>query len=170
MKKIISLMLVLVCGMSLVLSGCEKQEIHPVTVGELLDLLKDEGYANIQHEEGSCDYVLLDSGDSKNEDKNDINISINNGQHPILDDVVGEIHIDYNIFNYEVRNLVEAIFTTISNDKEFVDDVIESATNDRVNTIQKGALSFFVFANGDDHVQENENKKYYQITLFILEN
>ncbi len=167
MKKIISLMLGVVCIMSLVLSGCQKQEIQPVTIGELLDLIKAEGYANIQHEEGTCDYILVDSGDSTSEDENDIHISLNNIYSNTVDDIVYSVDIEYHLFNDEVEHLFKTIAYKLSNDSEFVEDIIFACKTEKYKTIEKGDLFFNIYTFGEEYVEKNPEVKCYFTTLSV---
>lgn len=171
MKKIISLILVLVCIMSLVLSGCDEQEIEPVTVDEIFDLLKTEGYDNIQHEEDSNDYVLLDSGDSIYEDENDIVITLrtdeNNGDH-----IIQGIDLLCDSFTEEFESLSRYILTYITKDTESVDEIILSTQIESASMKEKGKFSFFGFQSpSDDTLEEieelNPNSRRYRIILII---
>ncbi|MEE1076251.1 MAG: hypothetical protein UHY68_03185 [Acutalibacteraceae bacterium] len=170
MKKIISLMLAVICMMSLILSGCDKQEIEPVTVGELLDLIKAEGYTDIQHEEGTYnDYLLIDSGNSVHEDTDDIRIALNGFN---LDDVVTYVRIEYNFFNEEVECLLKTIAYKLCNDNEFVEDIILASKTEEYKIIEKGDFRFDIFTFSEEYVEEYKGEgyhtdKYRKITLSI---
>lgn len=171
MKKIISLMLVLVCVVSLVLSGCEKQEIQPVTVSEILDLLKAEGYANIQYEEDSGDYVLVDSGDSEDKDENDIFITLRTDENDEKH-IIQDIYLACDFFTEEFEDLSRYILTYITKDDAFVNEIILSSKTETAPMKEKGKFMFFGLSIlSDDDFEEikkdSPDSRRYRIMLSL---
>lgn len=172
MKRIIALILLIVCTLSFTLVGCQKQEVEPVTVSELLDLIESEGYTDIQHKDNSCDYFLLDSGDSQNKDENDIYISLNTINTNNLNDNLTHVFLGCNSFNDEFENLSTNIFYKITNDKEFVDDVMLLSKNEEIVNKHKGDISFYKWYSSDDFLERTKtdypNAKRYELEIIIL--
>lgn len=171
MKKIISLMLVIICMMSLILSGCDKQEIEPVTSNEIFDLLKNEGYDNIHHEEDSNDYILVDSGDSEDKDKNDIFITLRTDENDEKH-IIQDIYLACDFFTEEFEDLSRYILTYITKDDAFVNEIILSSKTEIAPMKEKGKFMFFGLSIlSDDDFEEiktdSPDSRRYRIMLSL---
>lgn len=161
MKKIITL-LVIVCTISITLFGCEKQEIEPVTIGELLDLIKAEGYTDIQHEAGACKYRLVQSGDEYTEDNNDIVVTINNINENSENDYITSCYIDYNEYTDEVEQLLYCIFNKLTKNSPLVSDIVNKAKISNGNDfVENDCFSFIYWDYGEEYAQENDVYRFY---------
>lgn len=167
MKKLTSLILIVLFTISLGLLGCTKQEIEPVTVGELLDLIKAEGYTDIQHEAGTCEYRLVQSGDGYTEDDNDIVVTINNINENSENDYITVVAIDYNEYTDEVEQILYCIFNKVTENNPLVSDIVNKAKISNDNEfVENDCLSYVYWDYGEEFAQENDVYRFY-VELFI---
>lgn len=162
MNKITSSILVVLCAMSLGLLGCAKQEVERVTVGELLDLIKTEGYTDIQHEAGTCEYRLVQSGDGYTEDDNDIIVAINNIDENSKDDYITDARIEYNEYTDEVEQLLYCIFNKLTKNSPLVSDIVSKAKIYNSNDfVENDYFEFSYWDYGEEFAQENDVYRFW---------
>ncbi len=162
MKRIIALILLIVCTLLFTLVGCQKQEVEPVTVGELLDLIKTEGYTDIQHEAGTCEYRLVQSGDGYTEDDNDIVVQINNINENSENDYITSAKIDYNEYTDEVEQLLYCIFNKLTKNSPLVSDIVSKAKIYNSNDFaENDCFDFSYWDYGEEFAQENDVYRFW---------
>lgn len=164
MKKIISLILAVVCVMSLGLSGCGKDVyIDPsVTIQEVLDTLSNVGYTDIEHKEGTNEYTISGVYDfvfSMNYNSSESN------------DYIEDVGFEFNKLNSDSENLIKIILGKIIQDQEIIDNVINklneaSSENKSYISPEYGNLSFHCFNYGKDYLSITEYR--YRVELIIL--
>lgn len=165
MKRIIALILLIVCTLSFTLVGCQKQEVEPVTVGELLDFIKLEGYTDIQQEAGTCEYRLVQSGDEYTEDDNDIVVTINNINENSKNDYITIVFIDYNEYTDEVEQLLYCIFNKLTENSPLVSDIVNIAKIAKDNDfVEDDCFDFSYWDYGEEYAQEND---VYRFNIYL---
>lgn len=162
MKRIIALILLIVCTLSFTLVGCQKQEVEPVTVGELLDLIKSEGYTDIQHEADTCEYRLIQSGNEYTEDDNDIVVEINNIYENSKDDYITSCFIEYNKYTDEVEQLLYCVFNKLTENNPLVSDIVNKAKiSNGTDFAENDYFSFVYWDYGEEYAHENNVYCFY---------